>query len=375
MPPSLPYTTELALALRAVHGASLLTKSVLRSLNHSVSAETKADSSPVTIADFAAQALLISALHAVFPSDAFLGEESAAQLRADDALAARVWELVQRAAAAQAHDGQDADLALPQSKQQMLDAIDLGATTASARTGRVWVLDPVDGTATFMEGQQYAVCLCLVVDGTQRVAAIGCPNLSVDMSDSDSGSSPRITEDGVDSEGFGVLVSAVVGQGTHMRTMHASSLGPARPVRHDAAERPDGADLAALHFVESTLGKTSLSQDEHRAVAHRLGAQWPGTVLWSQQMKYVALTLGACDVLLRVPKTRERYTYLWDHAGGHLLFTEAGGKVRDFEGGEIDFGQGRRIEGERNFGMVATWPWCFDAVSEAVRGVLADRPR
>src|SRR5690349_1157061 len=96
---SQPYAAELSLALSAVHNASILTKSVLRSLKNHVSAETKADDSPVTIADFAAQALLISALHAVYPEDAFLGEESADALRDNEPLANRVWELVLRAKA------------------------------------------------------------------------------------------------------------------------------------------------------------------------------------------------------------------------------------------------------------------------------------
>ena len=84
------YAAELSLALAVVHNASTLTKSVLRSLKNNVSAETKADDSPVTIADFAAQALLISAIHSVYPDDAFLGEESADALRSNDALADRV---------------------------------------------------------------------------------------------------------------------------------------------------------------------------------------------------------------------------------------------------------------------------------------------
>jgi 3'(2'), 5'-bisphosphate nucleotidase len=170
------YSAELRLALRAVHRASLLTKSVLRSLSNNVSAETKADDSPVTIADFAAQALLISALHAAYPTDAFLGEESADALRQNEALADRVWQLVQQAkneahaggaksGREQGNSGKDEELASPKSKEEMFELIDRGGKGEITRRGRVWVMDPVDGTATFMQGQQYAVCLCLLVDG------------------------------------------------------------------------------------------------------------------------------------------------------------------------------------------------------------------
>ena len=185
------YTAELRLALRAVHSASLITKSVLRSLSNNVSAETKADDSPVTIADFAAQAILISALHAVYPQDSFLGEESADALRQNEQLADRVWSLVLQAKE-EAHAGEsekggaqnvrgEAGLAFPKSKEEMFEHIDRGGKGEVTGRGRVWVMDPIDGTATFMQGQQYAVCLCLLVNGEQQVGVIGCPNLAFDV--------------------------------------------------------------------------------------------------------------------------------------------------------------------------------------------------
>jgi 3'(2'), 5'-bisphosphate nucleotidase len=373
-----PYADELELALRAVHAASLLTKSVLRSLKNNVSAETKADDSPVTIADFAAQALIITAVYAVYPEDSFIGEESAEALRQNDALADRVWELVQQAAEAHSsqsgdaqyvhtHDGYAA-LTFPTSKDDMLNAIDLGAATEQTRRGRVWVMDPVDGTLSFMTNKQYAVCLCLLVDGVQHVGVIACPNLQFNVH-GPLGQS-RIHEDQVDEADFGVVLSAVKGQGTFVRTMHAAGFGEARRVERDQkTPKPH----RALDFVEATLGKTSLSQAEHRAVAELLGTQWPGTVIWSQQMKYVALTLGATDVMVRLPKGMERYTYVWDHAGGQLLFQEVGGIIRDIDHCPIDLGQGRKILGSRNFGMVAAMPSAYVNVLQAVERVLERR--
>ncbi|KAF9693709.1 hypothetical protein EKO04_008233 [Ascochyta lentis] len=375
-----PYAAELDLALRVVHNASILTKSVLRSLKNHVSAETKADSSPVTIADFAAQALLISTLHAAYPSDRFLGEESADALRSNDALADRVWELVQRAkglhaAPSQTGGSQNANpdvsaLTFPASKEDMFDLIDLGGKGEQTRSGRVWVMDPVDGTATFMQGQQYAVCLCLLVDGKQTVGVIGCPNLAFDVH-GPLGQS-RVHEDLVDETGYGVVLSAIRGQGTYVRGMTESGWSEARRV--DLTELP-AKELSQLNFVESTLGKTSLSQEEHKAVCEALGAKWPGTVIWAQQVKHVALALGSTDVMVRIPKTVDRFTCVWDHAGGHILFTEAGGLIKDFNGGDIDFAQGRHIAGERNYGMIAALPSVFEKVERAVKEVLARRPQ
>lgn len=373
------YSDELSLALHAIHAASLLTKSVLRSLKNNVeSAQTKADDSPVTIADFAAQALIINAIHAVYPNDRFIGEESADELRQNDGLAERVWELVQRAQKAESdqkselqhvpeHKG-SAALVFPASKDEMLNAIDLG-TSNQSREGRVWTLDPVDGTATFMEGKQYAVCLCLLVDGVQQVGVTGCPSLQFDTQ-GPLGKS-RIHEDQVDEAGYGVVLSAVKGYGAYVRSMHAKGLGDARLIQHSQSPKA----MKDLDFVEVKLGKTSLSQEEHRAVAEQLGAKWPGTVIWSQQLKYVALALGATNVLVRFPKNKERYTYIWDHAGGILLAQEAGYIVQDFDGEEMDFGQGRKLLGDRNYGMVVAMPSVFDGVMQAVQEVLGRRAR
>ncbi|KAL5120478.1 hypothetical protein ACEQ8H_001496 [Pleosporales sp. CAS-2024a] len=379
------YSAELNVALAAVHAASLLTKTVLRSLHNQVAAETKADDSPVTIADFAAQALLISALHAVYPDDGFIGEESADALRLNDALADRVWQLVLRAKedAHAAHHGssgvqqqqqQQALVVFPASKEDMLDHIDRGGKGEVTGQGRVWVMDPIDGTATFMQGQQYAVALCLLVDGVEHVGVVGCPNLAfldMDAAAGAAGAAGAVREDDVDTAGYGVVLSAVKGHGTHVRAMKQDSLGQGRLV--DLAALPTK-PLAALTFVEAPLGKTSLAQDEHKAVADLLGSpSWPGTLLWSQQIKYVALTLGATDVMLRIPKTKARYTHIWDHAGGHILFHEAGGIIRDFDGQPIDFARGRRITGDVNHGMIAAMPDVFDRLREAVNEVLKRR--
>lgn len=373
-----PYSAELQIALRAVHAASLLTKSVLRALQNNVGAETKADDSPVTIADFAAQALLISALHAVYPDDRFIGEESADALRQNQPLADRVWQLVLRAKehAYARQDGKSEvqgtpeaqTLAFPASKAEMFEHIDLGGKGELTGQGRVWVMDPVDGTATFMQGQQYAVALCLLVDGVQQVGVVGCPNLAFNVHGSLR--ETPIHEDQVDTTGYGVILSAVKGQGTYVRSMQEYHLGQSRLV--DLTSLPPRSP-ADLNFIEATIGKTSLSQSEHQAVAEALGSKWPGTVIWSQQMKYVALTLGATDVLVRIPKTAARYTYIWDHAGGHILYEEAGGMIRDFHGKAIDFGRGRQIKGEVNFGMVGAMPQVFGDVDRAVKDVLGRR--
>lgn len=45
----------------------------------------------------------------------------------------------------------------------------------------MWTLDPIDGTKGFLRGEQYAVCLALLVDGKAQVSVMGCPNLPTEM--------------------------------------------------------------------------------------------------------------------------------------------------------------------------------------------------
>jgi 3'(2'), 5'-bisphosphate nucleotidase len=45
----------------------------------------------------------------------------------------------------------------------------------------MWTLDPIDGTKGFLRGEQYAVCLALIVDSQVQLGVIGCPNLPTDV--------------------------------------------------------------------------------------------------------------------------------------------------------------------------------------------------
>jgi 3'(2'), 5'-bisphosphate nucleotidase len=47
----------------------------------------------------------------------------------------------------------------------------------------MWTIDPVDGTKGFLRGDQYAVCVSLIIDSQVKLGVIGCPNLPVDQDD------------------------------------------------------------------------------------------------------------------------------------------------------------------------------------------------
>ncbi|KAM5351696.1 hypothetical protein ACJ41O_004419 [Fusarium nematophilum] len=338
------YARERQLAELAVLRASILTKRVLSS----VSGISKADASPVTVADFAAQALLISALKEAFPGDTFVGEEDSATLREDDALRARVYELVSSARLQKPED--DAMLATPSSVDEMLDLIDLGGRGQGGRAGRFWVMDPVDGTATFLRGEQYAVSLALVEDGQEVVGVLGCPNLKP-------AADGRVAETTVDRAGLGLMLTAVRGQGAAIRTMSFAGLEAARPLEGlDQASSPSEARI-----VDCAGSKTS-RHDLIAKLAGSFGAAYPNTDVWSSHIRYAALMVGGGDFQLRVPSNPGVKMWIWDHAGAQLILTEAGGKVSDLDGKPMDFGAGRDLN--QNRGLIAARGGIHAAVLE-----------
>ncbi|KAK7431080.1 hypothetical protein QQZ08_002361 [Neonectria magnoliae] len=347
-----PFARERHVAELAVLRASVLTKKVLSS----VSEITKADASPVTVADFAAQALLIAALAAAFPSDAFLGEEASEALRNDAALRDRVWELVSSTSLADPETG--AALASPASVDEMLDLIDLGGRGQGGPTGRFWVMDPIDGTATFLRGEQYAVSLALIEDGREVLGVLGCPNLRLQDG--------HVKESNVDTDGLGILLSAVKGQGSSIRTMTAHGLEPARPLPALTATP----DLAEMHIIDCLTSKSS-RHDLIRRLADSFGAPFPSTEVWSSHIRYAALIVGGGDLHVRIPATPETKMYVWDHAGAQLIFTEVGGTVTDLDGRAIDFAAGRDLS--RNRGLIAARDGIHELVLKRLPDILKDQ--
>ncbi|EPS30760.1 hypothetical protein PDE_05712 [Penicillium oxalicum 114-2] len=344
-----PYTTELHIASLAVQRAAVLTKKLLSEVDKG--AFDKQDSSPVTIADFAAQASIIAAIHHNFPDDQIVGEEDSTALRENSALLERTWEL-----ATSVHLDDAASEALlytPSSRDELLDLIDLG-TKGACGPGRVWTLDPVDGTATFIKNQQYVVCLSLVEDGTQRVGVLGCPNLKIDEG--------PVSEETVDRDGNGLLLTAIAGHGAFIAPLGKGALHESRPLE----KLPVVEETRDVRFVD-TQAASSHNLDVHARVAKQLDCPWPNTVdVWSAQMRYVAIAVqGGCNAFIKVPREKNYRSKIWDHAGGMLLVQELGCVVTDLEGQPVNCGLGRTLGG--CYGMVVAPASIHGRLLEAVK--------
>jgi 3'(2'), 5'-bisphosphate nucleotidase len=340
----MPYEQERRIAELAIQRAALLTKNVF---DQKAKGEfAKDDRSPVTIGDFGAQALVLQALLKNFPKDQICAEEESSSLRENKSLSAEIWDLVKDIKLED--KANDELLGRPPSEEAMLDIIDQGKSPGGPE-GRLWALDPIDGTKGFLRGGQYAICLALIEDGDVKVGAIACPNLAVDGS--------LHSEDA----SRGILLSAVKGSGAISRPLSAADLSPGKPI----SMRPVP-DVSQATFCESVEAGHS-NQGGNAAVAKLLGIASPSVRLDSQA-KYCSIAMGVGDIYLRLPARIDYEEKIWDHAAGDLIVQEAGGKVTDIYGKPLDFSKGRTLAA--NKGVVAASKLIQGQVIDAVQAVL-----
>ncbi len=200
----------------------------------------KADHSPVTSADLAVNQILQAQLQLAFPEDGWLSEESP-----DDLVR------LQRA--------------------------------------RVWVVDPIDGTKAFINGEpEFCISVALIEHGRAIVAAVFNP--SVDE-----------------------LYTAIRGGGLYLNTK------PVTPPAIHGDQQP----IIAMSPWEQQIGRFSL-------VDGMVGSRPMRSIAWA-----LALTAsGRIQGLATLEPENE-----WDVAAGALLIEESGGGVCDGSGHALAFNQ------------------------------------
>ena len=322
---------EVSFAVEAVQRASSLVQMVQKELV--TPAITKDDRSPVTVADFASQALIGYLLSKNFPQDFLVAEEdSKSLLGAGSDNLAQVTSFVKRY--------------IPSAdSQKVAEWIDFGrADTAD----RFWTLDPIDGTKGFLRGDQYAIALALIENSQVQIGVLGCPNLR------DAGTPDR--------KSSGTLVVAVRGEGTWSRSLD----GDGEFIRLHVSEQRDPKKARILRSFES--GHTNVNQID--AFSAELGVEVE-PVRMDSQAKYALLAAGAGELLLRMlspakPNYREK---IWDQAAGSIILEEAGGRVTDLDGKSLNFGLGRKLL--ENRGVLASNGYLHSVALDAIKKIGA----
>jgi histidinol-phosphatase len=210
-----------------------------------VAVEFKGDGSEVTEADTAAEAHIRAAIADAYPGDGILGEE---------------------------------------------------AGETPGRSGRRWIVDPIDGTRSFGAGVPlYAVLLTLESGG---VPVLGCAHF------------PAAGQTLVAAVGAGAWVN-----GTSARVSACDALAEARVVTSGLEYWRDKADAPGRDGFDRLVGAT----------------RWART--WGDAFGYLMVVTGRAE-LFADPRVG-RY---WDYAPFSVIVPEAGGRFTRFDGSEVRVG-------------------------------------
>ena len=326
-----PYERELAAALDALRTAARVCRNVQSGIHADKMA--KEDKSPVTVADFASQAVICRAIGDALPDDPIIGEEDSAALgRSENApFLERIREELGRVGIAGSGD----------QIRRWIDRGNAAPQFASFGSRRFWTLDPIDGTKGFLRREQYAISLALIVRGRIELALLACPNLPVRPGAPE----PR-----------GVILHAVRGHGTRAAPLDGED--DSQPVRVSETADPSRARLCeSVESGHSAHGRSA-------QVAARLGIT-SEPLRMDSQAKYAAVARGEAEIYLRLPTRADYRECIWDHAGGVLVVEEAGGAVTDIDGKPLEFTHGPRLTA--NHGVVVANRELHSRVIEAVR--------
>jgi histidinol phosphatase-like enzyme (inositol monophosphatase family) len=229
----------------AVEAAYRAGRQTLAHFNVGVGVELKEDATPVTVADRQAERLIREAIEAAFPRDAILGEEEGG----DESIADR------------------------------------------------WVIDPIDGTKSFICGVPlYGTLLSYEVD---RVPQLGVCYLP----------------------GTDELIYAERGGGAFLN---------GRPVRVSTKEN-------LRQSVVCSGGHEGMTRHGRMEGLIALSRETLATRTWSDAFGYTLVASGRVECMMDPGVSR------WDVSAFHVIIPEAGGKITDFDGNDV-FANGRNRE-------------------------------
>ncbi|XP_004485698.1 putative 3'(2'),5'-bisphosphate nucleotidase, mitochondrial isoform X2 [Cicer arietinum] len=335
------YYKELEAAVDVVHSACRLCVQVKSSLfSTDGKVLEKIDQTPVTVADFGVQALISLELNKLFPSIPLVAEEDSAFLRSTNLV-----DTVLDAVTAEA-----SSTSKPLTQDDVLEAIDRGGKDAfvfGSKPATYWVLDPIDGTRGFLKASKalYVVGLALVVEGEIVIGVMGCPNWQEDESEK---SSSEIEEGREALPGSGIMMIAHKGYGTWTKRLNS---------------KPQSSGVWTRCFVDSfdIIHKARFCIPESQTweslpLSSTFNVTSNANDVGSSQILLLATCCGSLCKYLMVASGRASVFFLrakektvikaWDHAVGMICIHEAGGKVTDWNGIEIDLAAdqtGRRI--------------------------------
>ncbi|XP_015943535.1 putative PAP-specific phosphatase, mitochondrial [Arachis duranensis] len=335
------YYQHLEAAVHVVQRACRVCLHVKSSLfSTDANVHQKNDQTPVTVADFGVQALISFELNKLFPSIPLVAEEDSAYLRSRN-LAGSVLDAITAI---------DSPTSKPLTQDDVLEAIDRGGKDAflfGSEPATYWVLDPIDGTRGFVKAGKalYVVGLALVVEGEIVAGVMGCPNWQEDFSKK----SPTELEEVADMlSPSGTIMIAHIGCGTWTKRLNSMPKLPSVWTRCFV----DGSNLVQkAHFcIPDSQTWESLPLSSSFNATNNVDDVGDNQVLLlaaccGSLCKYLMVASGRASVFILRAKEKT-IIKAWDHAVGMICVHEAGGKITDWSGSEIDLAAdqaGRRV--------------------------------
>lgn len=191
------------------------------------------------------------------------------------------------------------------------------------RSGRRWIIDPIDGTTNFAHGMAFfVISIGLEVDGAPAVGVVAAPAL-------------------------GWTFWAATGQGAAWsRIPPGSSEEVVAPLRVSAVEDLEAALLATGFPYDLNSNPRNNFVQFERLYRASQGIRRVGAAAFDLAMVAAGWFDGYWEMRLKP----------WDAAAGRLLVTEAGGRVTNFSGERFDLAVGDIVasNGEIHDAIVAT---------------------
>ncbi len=298
----------------------------------SIKSLTKEDRSPVTLADMGIQAVAGALLERYFPQAILVAEEDADYLNtpkgAEDLK--RITEYVRF-------------FSPEATPEKICRWIDKGQGEPA---GSFWTLDPIDGTKGFLRGGQYAIALAFIKNGKVEIGALACPEL-------------ELQDHKALGKGVGIL--AVRGKGCWAAPLDGLK-------ESQQWVRLEVSKCREIHHARilDSFEPSHKNVEKNQRIREAFGTQ-TDTFPMDSLAKHAVIASGGAEIFFRTlsRKEPERREKIWDVAAGALAIEEAGGRITDIEGRELDFGAGRTLA--RNPGLVATNGLLHEKVLSALR--------
>jgi 3'(2'), 5'-bisphosphate nucleotidase len=200
-----------------------------------------------------------------------------------------------------------------------------GTLASADHTGaRLWIVDPIDGTRGFArKNGEFSVMIAFVEGGRLAVGLVLQP--------------------AQDRETY-----AVLGGGCW---------------RRDGREGPQPCRVRNVRALDQATVTQSRSGDPSRRSPRILALRPAGVIeTYSAGIKLALVARGEADIYVN---SYEAF-HDWDVAAGHLLVTEAGGRVTGLHGQELHYGLPGAAQKQ---GLLASNGWLHDAAVEVMRRV------